>query len=523
MDRKVLYPIDRASFRGIRQEGFLYVDKTAYIDTLVRNKGKYYFLARPRRFGKSLFLDTLAEFFSGNRALFKGLAIDTLQPQEWETYPVLRFNLSGKSYLDKYDLKNKLNLQLELLEKEFNINQSIDSLDVEERFLKLITNIKDKTCKDVVILIDEYDAPLSSSIDNHELQKIFREQLHGFYSLLKGAENMIRFCMLTGVTRYGKVSVFSGLNNLKDITFSDEFAAVCGITKNELALNYQDGIEALALKKGITIDETFELLKFHYDGYHFSESMVDIYNPFSINNAFYENAIDDYWCQSGTPTLLAKSLMKNDYDIASLNGRQVEEKALTDLSMEAIKPIPLFYQTGYLTLKAYDPKRGRFTIGYPNREVEAGILNNVLSVYLPDNDDQQGYVYDMEDFLEAGNPEAFIKTLKSFLSGIPSRLHAIVDRYENYYHTIFYCLASLLGLDVHAEYATSEGSIDILVKTESFIYIIELKVNGTAEDAIRQIEQKHYSSPFEADGRRVFKIGLGFSKESATIESAIIL
>lgn len=520
MEKELLYPIDTANFKWIREKGCVYADKTQYISKLTRG-GKYYFLARPRRFGKSLFLDTLAEYFSGNRALFKGLAIDRSESQEWESHPIIRLNMSGKTYTNPDELVKQIEVQLSELEHQLNVEAS--ERDFENRFNALIRCAAEKTGKNAVVLIDEYDAPLSSTIDKPELQALYREQLHGLYSVLKNAEAYIRFCMLTGVTRYGKVSVFSGLNNLNDISFDNEYAGICGITSEELRQYYREGVSKLASRERISPEEAFRLLKFNYDGYHFSESMVDIYNPFSINYAMHNARIEDYWCQSGVPTILSKSILQNDFDISRLNGKKVDKATLTDLSMYALNPIPLFYQTGYLTLKGFEPKRRRYTIGYPNREVESSILNNVLELYIPSPQEKKGFVYDMEDALEEGNPREFIRLLSSFLADIPNQLHRYVARYENYYHTIFYCLTTLIGLDVEAEYSTSEGFIDMLIKTADYIYIIELKVNGTAEEAMTQIEEKRYAEPFASDSRKLINIGLGFSAETHNISSFLII
>lgn len=519
MEKELLYPIDTANFKWIREKGYVYVDKTGYVYRLAKT-GKYYFLARPRRFGKSLLLDTIAEFFSGNRCLFKGLAIDALKPEEWDCHPVVRLNMSGKAFTGRSELVNKIETQLADLEMRFDLTAS--DRDFEDRFEALIKNIAEKYNKNVVILIDEYDAPLSSIIDNPELQELYREQLHGLYSVLKNAEAYIRFCMLTGVTRYGKVSVFSGLNNLNDITFDNEFAAICGITEEELHHYYDDGVEALALAKNTTKEEIYDKLKFNYDGYHFSKSLTDVYNPYNLNHVFEKKEFKDYWCRSGVPTILSKSLMHNDFDVENLKGKKVSESELIDLSMFNVNPIPLFYQTGYLTIKDFEERRQRYTLGYPNREVEAAIMRNILKVYTHSIDDRQGSIYNLEDALEEGKPEEFIKILASFLANIPNQLHKIVAKYENYYHTIFYCITTLLGLDVEAEYSTSEGYIDMLIKTSEFIYIIELKVNGTAEDTMAQINSRHYGDPFASDHRKVVKIGLGFSPETHNISSSLI-
>lgn len=519
MGKEVKYPVDSASFRRIREEGYLYVDKTEYIHKMTE-KGVYYFLARPRRFGKSLFLDTLAEYFKGNRVLFEGLAIDRLETEVWQNYPVMRFNMTGASFLEKDDLKGLISNQLDRQEKEFGFE--ISDKDINSRFENLIFNISKETGKKVVVLIDEYDAPLSSATGKPELQEIYRSQLHGFYSVLKKTEDSLKFCMLTGVTRYGKVSVFSGLNNLKDITFDNAYAAICGITEEELQQYYMEGIQRLTKEETISFEDALRLLKHNYDGYHFSNSLLDVYNPFSINYAFERLEINDYWCQSGMPTLLSNILKDLDFDLESLNGKEVSEATLMNLSIFKADPIPLFYQTGYLTLKAYSREDKLFTIGYPNREVEKGLFDNILSVYVPGSNDVAVIITQMKRSLRNGHPENFIKILSSFLSDIPSQLHKYVDKYENYYHTIFYCIVKLIGIDIDAEYSTSEGFIDILIKTENYIYVIELKVNGTAKDAIRQIEEKHYVSPFESDSRKIYRIGIGFSNKTHTIDSSII-
>lgn len=521
MGKTILYPLDTASFRKIRENGFVYVDKTGYIETLTKSKGTYYFLARPRRFGKSLFLDTLAEYFSGNRALFNGLAIDSLHTEEWERYPVLRINLTGKDYSEAGSLLNHITDQLQALEDEYGLEHS--SSEFEGRFGSLIKRASQAAGKRVVILVDEYDAPLSSTIDNPDLQETYRSQLHGFYSVLKKEEEYIRFCFLTGVTRYGKVSVFSGLNNLNDITFDDEYAGICGVTEKELYDCYCEGVEALAAGLKTSKEEIYEKLKHYYDGYHFSKSLLDVYNPYSLNHVLSKGEFKDYWCRSGVPTLLSKTLMLNDFDVESLNGKKVLESELTYISMFNANPVSLFYQTGYLTIKSYEERRQRYVLGYPNREVEGAIMSNILKVYTHSIDERRGVIFDMEDALEEGNPKEFIRLLKAFLSDIPNQLHKHVARYENYYHTIFYCLTTLIGLDVEAEYSTSEGFIDILINTGNYVYIIELKVNGTAEDAIKQIEEKHYDAPFVDGPRKPIKIGIGFSRETHNISSYLIM
>lgn len=378
------YPVSTADFERIRTENFLYVDKTQYIYSLVCKSG-FYFLSRPRRFGKSLLLSTIDAYFRGKRELFDGLEISRLQTGVWESFPVLHLDLSGKNYSDKGSLESLLDMHLHNWELKYGITDPRTAID--ERFNILIETVAEKSGKKVVVLVDEYDSPLSDSIGNEELQEFFREQLHGFYSVLKKTESRIRFCMFTGVTKFGKLSVFSGLNNMRDISFENRYAGICGITEEELHSYFQEGVEELAEAERKTTEEAYGLLKFYYDGYHFSNCLLDVYNPFSVINALAKQEISDYWCASGIPTLLSKSLRTNDYNLERLNGSMVSAQMLGNLSMYLTDPVSLFYQTGYLTIKSYDSTLKLYTLGYPNREVESGILGNILKLYVPDSGD----------------------------------------------------------------------------------------------------------------------------------------
>lgn len=519
--KEIFYPVASASFRKIREGGFLYVDKTAYIHKMVETeKGNYIFLARPRRFGKSMLLSAMQEYFEGNRELFSGLDIDRLQPGEWEKYPVLRFDLSGNPFTNKEDLDNLLQSTLDIKEREFDVK--INRGNATVRFEELLYSIYKKEGKRVVILIDEYDSPLTATIDRQELQDHYREELHGFYSVLKKMEECIRFCFLTGVTRYGKVSVFSGLNNLEDITFLDEYAGICGVTEEELHEYYGEGISQFAWVEGITDKEAYGQLKFFYDGYHFTKSLLDVYNPYSLNRALKYKEIKDYWCESGTPAVFLKSLMKMDYNLEKLQDAVVTESELSNLGVFTKNPVPLFFQTGYLTLKAYDKADKVFTLGYPNREVEIGILHNVLQVYNPQDESVSKVILLMKKSLKTGNPEQFIECLRTYFADIPGDLKKQVARYERYYQTVIYCLLSLLGLETRAEYGVAGGYVDLVIQTSDFIYVIELKINGTAEEALQQIERKNYCAAFSFDGRRLYRIAIGFSKEEQNIKNYII-
>lgn len=514
------YPVSTAYFERIRTENFVYVDKTQYVYSLVSKPG-FYFLSRPRRFGKSLLLSTLEAYFLGKRELFRGLMIDNLQPGDWSSYPVLHLDLSGKAYTTKESLSSLLDMHLHSWEEKYGVKNPREAID--ERFNVVIETIAVKSGKKIVVLVDEYDSPLSDSIGNEDLQEYFRNQLHGFYSVLKKTEKHIQFCMLTGVTKFGKVSVFSGLNNLRDISLENKYAAICGITDEELHKYFIPGIEDLAAADGHDVEDIYNELKFNYDGYHFAKNLLDVYNPYSVMNALAKQEIADYWCASGMPTLLSKSLRNIDYNIEKLNGIMVSDQMLGNISVYQTEPAALFYQTGYLTIKAYDRSTRLFTLGYPNREVERGILGDILKLYVPDYGDVNVAVALMRENLRKGEPEKFISQLQSFLADIPSKLRTRISRYENYYHTIFYCIASLIGLNIDVEYNTSHGFIDMLIRTTDFFYIIELKINGDAKAAIKQIEEKHYADQFNTDSRRICKIGIGFSKTTQTISSSIIV
>lgn len=373
------YPFDTSSFERIITDGYTYVDKTTYIHEMV-TEGQFFFLARPRRFGKSLFLSALEQYFLGKKNLFKGLAIHELQPHEWESNPVLHLDFTGMYYKDENSLTEFLNHTIDGWYHQHGLD--IYSNDYSDKFFELLKRLEKKYSKKIVVLVDEYDNPLTKTIEDKHLQESYRSQLQSFYSILKKGDRYIKFCMLTGVSRFGKVSIFSGLNNLKDITFSDKYAGICGITETELSAYYHYGISKLAEKENLTVEEAFSLLKDNYDGYHFSKSMLDVYNPFSLNNALSDLEIKDYWCQSGTPELLSKSLFNIDYDLESMIGMEVSEAALSNLSIYASNPLPLFYQTGYLTLKSYNKQDRLYTVGYPNKEVENGLKSDTITSHI---------------------------------------------------------------------------------------------------------------------------------------------
>lgn len=513
------YPIGLQSFRNIRKNGYLYVDKTGYIPALLQN-GRYKFLSRPRRFGKSLLVSMLESFFMGERELFQGLVIDGLMPEPWEIHPVIHLDFSGEDYVDASVLDNKLHSSLARYESAIGLHPANSTFS--ERFRNIVTALHETTGSQVVVLVDEYDNPITAAIGNPKLQERFRAILYGFYSSLKSLDEHLYFCLLTGVTKYGHLSVFSGLNNLLDISFMNEFAGICGITDAELHSDLlHPGVQQLAQEEQIGIDSAFKMLKEWYDGYHFSKSLLDVYNPFSVINSLAQRELADYWYQTGTPTILIKMLSDHSFDIARLNGAKASDDMLGNISAMNVNPVALFYQTGYLTIKDYDRSTRLYTLGYPNKEVESGLMDNVLNIY-GHISDSRVLISDLKTYLERGETNDFVKTLQSFFANIPFDLRRNIEKYENYYHTIFYVLLRLLGMDIDAEYHTSEGSIDILIKTDRYIYVIELKINSTASDAIDQINARHYTAPFETDSRKIIKLGIGFAESTHTIDSYII-
>lgn len=461
----------------------------------------------------------LESFFKGERDLFSGLDIDRLMPGPWETHPVIHLDLSGENYKDESVLEMKLNSFLERHESHLDIHHS--DTTISDRFRNIVRTLHESTGRRVVVLIDEYDNPLTSTIGNPVIHERLRSTLYGFYSSLKSIDAHLHFCMLTGVTKYGHLSVFSGLNNLLDITFLNEFAGICGVTEEELHTQLSEGVDRLAVAEGINTDQAYNLLKKWYDGYHFSKSLLDVYNPFSLMNALARMEVSDYWFQTGTPTILVKLLQSQSMDISRLNGAKASSEMLGNISKLNINAVALFYQTGYLTIKDYDRSSRLFRLGYPNKEVESGLMLSIMNAYGQINDSAV-LIAELKEYLENGESEEFVRSLKTFFANIPFDLRRNIEKFENYYHTIFYVLLRLLGMDVDAEYHTSEGSIDIVIKTIRYIYIIELKINGTATDAITQINDRAYATPFCSDHRKMIKIDIGFAEKSHTIDSYII-
>ena len=505
------------SFESIRQNNFLYVDKTKHIYNLA-NSNRYYFLSRPRRFGKSLFLSTLKAYFLGKKELFKGLYIETVE-KDWKEYPVLYLDLNSGIYDSEERLLNNLNYHLSEWEEQYNIQTKF--VNPEDRLSNIIKTAVKQTGKQVVILVDEYDKPLLQTIDNEELHDKFKGILKGVYSVLKSCDEYIRFGFLTGVTKFSKISLFSDLNNLMDISLDENYTDICGITEEEIKTNFKEHLQAFAEKENTTKEDILSQLKAMYDGYHFSKNTdVDIYNPFSLINSLTRREFENYWFQTGTPTFLIKLLQENDYDLKDLSEGKITAKDLTSKESMMNAPVALFYQSGYLTIKDYNKKSGAYKLGYPNKEVEESFLDFILPKYMHTNENASfSYVEKMYENLENGEIEDFLKTMKTFFASVP---YDLIKDTENHYQTVIFIICKLIGFIVEAEYKIVNGRIDMIVRTDNFLYLFEFKFDKSAEEALQQIDSKDYPLAFQQDERKLYKIGVNFSSQTKNIDEYII-
>lgn len=516
------YPIGMQTFSNIRNGGYVYIDKTGYLNQLIESGSKYVFLSRPRRFGKSLFLSMVEEYYKGNRELFEGLDINK-QFHEWHPRPVLHLDFSGCTTDNEESMVRFLNDFLTRYEEEYNIPVDVSN-PIGLRFKEIIIQAHKQSGSPVVILIDEYDKPLLDAVDNPVLQNVFNKQLRSFYSNLKSQDSHIEFAMLTGVTKFGHLSIFSDLNNLLDISMLSKFSGICGITTDELHEYLDAGVANLAETLDIEREDAYELLKENYDGYHFSpRGSTDIYNPFSILNALYADDISNYWFQTGTPTFLVKLIKKRGISLQKLDNIEVDKNAVTSLSFDYHASLyPLLYQSGYLTIKGYRPEIKRLKLGFPNKEVEEGFYSQLMKIYLPAaNSNTEFSIADFYDDIMEGNVESFMTRLQSLLSDFNQDGFNNIE-IEQHYQDVVFIIMKLMGIYTQVEYKTASGRIDLLVKTPVFIYVFEFKRNKTAEEALNQINEKDYLLPFRADGRRVVKIGANFSDETHSLDSWII-
>jgi len=511
-------PIGIQDFEKLRTEGYVYVDKTERIYEMVR-QGGYYFLSRPRRFGKSLLISTLEALFLGKREVFKGLAIDSKPDIDWAVYPVLRLDLNTQVYDSPVRLVNVLNTALLSWESLYGKDNS--AVDLGPRFESVIRHAYEKTGRRVVILVDEYDKPMLQAIDNPELQDAYRSTLKGFYGALKSMDEYIRFAILTGVTKFSKVSVFSDLNNLNDISMDADYTDICGITEEELLSNFKPEISALATANGMTETECISSMRIRYDGYHFHPSGPGMYNPFSVLLTLNKREFGSYWFDTGTPTYLVTLLQKHSYRLQDLSQVRIKSDVLGSVDPESKNPIPVIFQSGYLTIKGYDSEFRTYILGFPNEEVEEGFVNFLIPFYIEPRTD--GFTpFAIDEFVmdvRSGDTDQFVKRLRTLFADTP---YEIVRNLENHYQNVLWILFKLMGFYTQAEYHTSDGRIDLVVKTPKYCYVMEFKLNGTAQEALDQISDKKYTLPFTLDGQQIVRLGISFDKETRNIDEVLV-
>ena len=521
------YPIGIQSFERIREDGYVYVDKTALLYELV-SKGTIYFLSRPRRFGKSLLISTLENYFLGHKELFRGRAIDSLE-KEWKEYPVFHVDFNGKNFTSLMELKETIETFVARCEERYGKDELANTFG--DRLAYVFEKAHEKTGRRVVVLIDEYDKPLLDVMntglpspvvagDIKTLEDYNREILKGFYSVFKLADKHLQFVLLTGVTKFSQVSVFSGFNQPEDISYDSRFDALCGISKDELLSVFKEQIKELGKVNGMTEEETKEKLKRKYDGYHFSKGLKDVFNPFSILNCFSKNDFQNYWFSTGTPTYLMRLLANNHENINELAGKEYPAAEFVDYKATRQKPLPMLYQSGYLTIKGYNRRRDTYLLDFPNEEVRSGMVAVLSSDYFGDTSSPSTWLNDVSDSLETGDLEKFRLQLTSFLANISYRFQRKQDarEYERHFQYTFYLILQLLGkYNTYVEKETSQGRIDCVLECPDYVYIFEFKLNSTAEVALKQIDEKGYAQPYAADKRKIYHVGISFSSETGTV------
>jgi len=526
-------PIGIQSFKDLREKNFLYVDKTEYLFRLVNN-GKVYFLSRPRRFGKSLFLSTLAAYFLGQKELFKDLYLEKAEEEQarfeqraaWEVYPVLYLDFNVGKYTDSGALNERLHIMLCAEESVYGISPSKEEQPFfASRFEKFLKIVYQQTGKQVVILVDEYDKPLLQTMGvNEELNEHYRNTLKAFYSVIKTCDQYIRFAFLTGVTKFSKISIFSDLNNLEDISLRNDYAGICGITEQELEQNFEPEIEALSIAEGLTRSKTLAALKKQYDGYLFAKAGVNVYNPFSLLSAFKAKDFGSYWFSTGTPTFLVNYLKEAHYFIPDLDGKvELNESGLDTYRAVTENALPILFQSGYLTIIGYIKEARLYKLGFPNDEVRYGFLENLLPAYssLPLGDTGKSVWQFVQDIRE-GKVDSFMERMRSIIAGIPydNFTEENMKLREQNYQTAVYLVFALMGQFVQTEVHCSTGRADCVVKTTEIIYIFEFKLTGnsSAEDALNQIKEKEYAAKYLTDGKKIVLIGSSFDEKTRTIK-----
>lgn len=517
-------PIGVQSFASLRDDGYLYADKSDYIYRLTQ-EGKQFFLSRPRRFGKSLLLSTLKNFWEGRKDRFSGLMIEKLtadDPESWQPFPVFYFDFNRDNYQKIDALEGVLDAHLKEWEKLYGCEDPKASLSI--RFQNLLRSAALKTGKRGVILVDEYDKPLLDVIEFPEIESHNKAVFKGFFSTLKSFDEYIRFVFITGVTRFSKVSIFSDLNQLKDISLNAKYAGICGFTEKELLDFFAPEIRSTAEEQGISFAECLHELRKTYDGYRFHQNGEAVYNPFSLLNALCDREFRSYWFESGTPTFLIRQLKNIGFSLQKLTDHTLyaTEQMLSEYSENPSDPIPLLYQTGYLTIVDYAPEGKEYTLSFPNEEVKYGFLNSLLPIYI--NAYGSGSGKDIATFrrmVEAGDTEGMRNFFTALFAGIP-----YTDRkvgFEHDFQTVIYLVFTLLGQYVQSEVHSVQGRADCIVETRRFIYLFEFKRDGSAEEALKQIEEKHYAPPYAADSRKLFRIGVSFDSHTKLLSDWIAI
>jgi len=507
------YPIGIQNFEKIRREGYVYVDKTQLMWKMV-SEGSYYFLSRPRRFGKSLMISTLEAFFSGERELFKGLYVDSVE-WDWQQYPILHLDLNTEKYDSVEALENILERTLQ--EWEYIYEPRVIEKTIAGRFERIIRTAFEKTGRQAVILVDEYDKPLLQAIGNEPLQTEYRNTLKAFYGALKSCDRYIKFAFLTGVTKFGKVSVFSDLNNLKDISMLPKYTNICGMSEQELHSNFDDSVSALAAANDLSKEACYERLRQDFDGYYFNEYTKEgIYNPFSLLNTFDSCVFRDYWFETGTPSFLVYQLQKTGYPLDNMTEEELSADTLNSIDIMDVNPLPLLYQSGYLTIKDYDPEFKTYRLDFPNREVREGFIKYLYPFYTPKTQDLGKFaiVHFVKD-IRSGQAEEFMTRLSDFFA---TGDYQVMGRLEIYLQNTLNVIFNLMGLYVEVERHTTNGRMDMVIQTPQYVYIIELKIDQTAAVALQQIEDRGYANAFAGDARKLFKIGINFSSEKKLID-----
>ena len=517
--KRIRYPIGVQTFDKIIEGGYLYIDKTGYVHELA-DTYNYVFLSRPRRFGKSLLSSTFHSYFAGEMELFEGLEAGRLK-KEWTRHPVFHFDMSTAKHLNGGQLQRILGYKLSEYEKKWGADSGIADDDINARFERLVKAAVENTGEKAVIIIDEYDAPLLDVMNDRERLAPMRQIMRNFYSPIKSLDPYLRFVFITGINKFAQLSIFSELNNLKNISMETKYSAICGISQKELEDNIQYGVQALADRQKISYDEALKLLKYNYDGYHFCDGSEDIYNPFSLLNALSDRRVGSYWFDSGTPTYLVERLRRNPIDETTLDNIPLVPQSDFDVSPElSDNSLPMLYQTGYLTIKSYDERMQLYTLGYPNREVKIGFTRGLLGEYPSKTGTASGFVAHFYAAMDSQDIDLAMEKLQAYLAGIPNDLE---NKAEKHYQTIIYLIFSLLGFYIRTEVKSAIGRADAVCYTDNSIYVFEFKVDGSAEDALKQIDEKGYMLPYKLeDGKTLVKVGVNISSRTRTVEKWVV-